>query len=146
MDRTGARSTCAVLVLGLCACASSRNVRARVGAATHEFEARVARGDLAGVARMYEDDAVIMGPSGIAAEGREAIDAYWKGSEGVERLTMDVESVEGGREMPVQMGRSVVVTGAGGARRMTGERFVTVWRRQRDGSYRIAVDASWPDQ
>jgi ketosteroid isomerase-like protein len=116
-----------------------------IAAANRELEERFERGDNAGVAAMYEDDAVLLGPDGYRVQGREAIDAYWDHEREAPRWTLEVLGLEGDASMPVQRGRSILEHVRGGERRVSEVEFVVVWRRQEDGSYRIAVDAYWSE-
>ena len=42
-----------------------------------EWESRFNSGDLQGVANMYRDDALLLGPNGYRVTGREEVNAYW---------------------------------------------------------------------
>ncbi len=113
--------------------------------ANRELESRFERGDNAGVAAMYEDDAVLLGADGYRVEGREAIDAYWDRARENPGWTLDILSLEGDVSLPVQRGRSVLEYDRDGARRVSDVQFLVIWRLQPDGTYRIAVDAYWSE-
>jgi len=114
--------------------------------------ARYNRGDMSGVARMYEDDAVMISSRGERYQGRAAIDAYWnppqKPGQGSKpgKWTLEVLSVEGTEFMPVQRGRSILEGQWEGKATTSDVQFVVVWRKQPDGSYRISVDSWWPTE
>lgn len=119
-------------------------MRAQVEALNGALMTRYRKGDMLGVAALYADDAILLGPDGYRVEGREAIDAYWQRISQPVDWKLEVTSVEGGRGLLHQRGVSHL-----SYRRDTGEvhtsvvQFVVVWTRQSDGAYRIAVDAYW---
>ena len=72
----------ALTLLALTACTSPDPLRAEIEARTAEWTAMFDAGDYAGVARVYADDAIMLGPDAGRTEGRAAIDAYWADSGG----------------------------------------------------------------
>lgn len=111
------------------------------------------RGDKLAVARMYEDNAVMISDRGERYQGREAIDAYWNpppkpGAAAPKpgAWSLEVLSVEGNPNMLIQRGRSILKSEWDGKASTSDVQFVVVWRRQSDNSYKIAVDAWWPTQ
>ena len=59
---------------------------------------------------------------------------------------LEVISVEGTEDMPVQHGRSTLeYDAADGQHRVSVVDFILIWRRADDGRYRIAVDAYWAE-
>ena len=118
------------------------DLRATIVALNGTMEERLRAGDLAGVAAIYADDGLILGP-GTRVDGREAIDAYWAGLSGARDWTLDVHRLEGGPVVVHQRGRSTLEIERDGTLHTSVVEFVIVWVRQDDGSYRIAVDAYW---
>lgn len=120
------------------------DLRAEAERLNRILETRYAAGDLAGVAAMYADNAIMLGPDGYRVEGRDAIDAYWTRITNPVSWKLEVIDAEGGRGLIHQRGVSVLTYG-----RDTGEvhtstvQFVLVWVRQPDGEYRIGMDAYW---
>lgn len=102
------------------------------------------RGDYRAVANAYLDDAVLLGPNNYRVEGRQAIDAYWIRTWNDPHWTLEVLDVDGTPDMPVQRGRSLLRTTENGRIDVSDVQFIVVWRRQPDGTYKIAVDAYWP--
>src|SRR5687767_6563867 len=75
------------------------------------------RNDPQAIARMYTDDARIIGPSGTVIEGRASIDRYWASFPMQSRTwTLDVIEAGGTRDLAYQWGRYTI---SGGARSQT---------------------------
>lgn len=122
-----------------------------IRAANDRLETLYVAGDYAGVAAMYEDDAVLLGPGGYRVQGRRALDEYWAPRPDLPppanpAWSLDIEWVEGVDSLLVQRGVSRLSRERDGERRESVVHFYVVWRRQEDGSYKIAVDAYWPPE
>ncbi len=143
----------ALLLLALPACvgagrSSSEPVglRADVESAHDGLVASFRAGDLAGVARGYTDDAVMLGPDGYRIQGKEAMEKYWTGLRGGRDWTLEALDVDGDRDLVFELGRSTLVHENHDGQIVTSVvKFVGVWRRQPDGSLKLAVDAWWHD-
>lgn len=136
----------AVWLTGCTAAHSDRATFDAIVAANRELMDRMNRGDRAGVARMYADDAVLLGPNNYRVEGRAAIDEYWTRDKATARWKLEVLSVECPADMPVQRGRSILETQRDGVWKSSDVQFLVIWRRQPDGGYRVAVDAYWSSE
>ena len=121
------------------------DLRGQVARLNDELMARYRAGDMLGVAAMYSDDAVMLGPNGYRVAGREAIDAYWTRITRPIDWELEIVAVEGGRGLLHQRGVSRLRY----HREDTGEphtstvQFVVIWVQQPDGGFRIGVDAYW---
>lgn len=148
------RSTLTLALVGLVGCAApvpgERDpdpdpvLWAEVRDANDELERRLEAGDLAGVAALYADDALLLGPGGRRVVGREAIDAYWAGFASARTWDLEVLDLRGTRDLLVQRGRSTIAFETDGERRLGVVEFVVVWGRDEQGSLRVLVDAYWP--
>ena len=107
------------------------------------MEEALRKGDLQGVANFYADDGVLVGPNGYRVAGRKAIDAYWTKLQNPKDWRLEVLSVEGDKGVIVQRGRSRLVVAPGGQERISVVEFVLIWHQQKDGTYKIAMDAYW---
>ena len=117
---------------------------AQVVALNAALTQRFRAGDLLGVAAMYADDAVMLGPDGYRVAGRAAIDAYWTRFKSPVDWQLEIVAVDGRRGLIHQRGVSHLSD-----RRDSGELhtstvdFVVLWVLGPDDAYRIGVDAYW---
>jgi uncharacterized protein (TIGR02246 family) len=110
-----------------------------------ELERRFRDGDLLGVADLYADDALMLGPDGRRVEGREAIDAYWARISEPRDWRLDVREIGGSSAAAYELGRSTLTIAPGGEPRTAVVDFLVLWRPEGD-SYRIVLDMYWtPD-
>jgi uncharacterized protein (TIGR02246 family) len=115
-------------------------LRQEVDSLNRAMEQAFARGDMIAVAKFYADDAKLMGPGGADISGRAAIDRYWEGLKGAKSWKLEVLDLGGDRTTAYQVGRSTLVTSGAARDQKSVSRFVVIWKRQPDGSYRIALD------
>jgi ketosteroid isomerase-like protein len=93
------------------------------------------RGDVAGFARVYAEDARILPPDAEPIDGRAAIEQFWAGAArqlGIRDLRLISDEVEVLGERAYEQGRFEFMTGQGPAR----GKFIVVWRREPDGEWR----------
>ena len=142
----------AIVALGL----SSPSAAGAQGAAQHPADpalvgeiralndsmvATLARGDMAGIARFYADDGRLVGPRRATVRGRAEIDRYWTSLLGAKSWRLEVLEVGGTRDAAYQVGISRLTTAAPDGREQTHvSEFVVIWKRQADGSLKIALD------
>ena len=134
--------------LAIPASATQTDLRAEVERANQAMVAAFDRGDFLGVARMYTDDARIIGPGGQRVTGREAIDAYWtsmaaSGGEG-RAWKLEVLEVGGDAKSPYQLGRSTLSSVVAGGRGEMVSEFLGIWKRQPSGELRMYIDMLHP--
>ncbi|HJU76104.1 MAG TPA: nuclear transport factor 2 family protein, partial [Gemmatimonadaceae bacterium] len=98
------------------------------------------KGDLLAVARFYTDDGIVDGPRGERVAGRAALDKYWTGIQNPKSWKLEVLGLGGHPDFPYQIGRSTLVTSSPNGDRTSVVEFLVLWRREQDGSLRIAVD------
>ena len=143
------------LALAVAACASAGGPRTGGGTGadadaliaiarvSRDFSARYMRGDAAGMAAIYTDDAVIFPPGRAAIRGRPALEAYWRLDEG-ERITdhrVTSESVVLRGDLAYDYG-TYVVRGERGGKPFgpTHGKYVIVWREVAPGDWRMQLD------
>lgn len=123
---------------------TARSVRQIATELCDELMRRYRAHDMEGVAAMYADDAVLLGPRGYRVQGREAIDAYWGRITDPIDWTLETLTVEGGDGLIHQRGVSTLrYRRADGGSHTSIVQFALVWIQRDDGSHRIAVDAYW---
>ncbi len=98
------------------------------------------RGDLAGVARFYADDATILFHRGQKIRGRQAVDNYWTSIKGAKDWKLDVIEVGGSRDEAYQIGKSSFTSEVNGKESTYTCDFLVIWKRQKDGALKIYVD------
>ena len=123
------------------AAADDSALAAEVRALNAAMMAAFDRRDLAAVARFYADDARIVGPGRATVRGRAAIDRYWTGLRNPRAWKLEVVEVGGSRDRVYQVGVSAFTSARDDGTESTYTcDFVVIWKRQRDGTLRIALD------
>lgn len=116
-------------------------VRQLIERLNHEMDACLMRGDLAGYAAFYADDATIIGFDKRKIQGREAIDRFCFDMTGVIEATAVVLDVGMSGDLVYQVATSFARWERNGE---PGSYFcdcMYVWRKEPDGTYRIFLDA-----
>lgn len=98
------------------------------------------KGDMAGVAAFYADDATIYYSRDKRVRGRKALDAYWAGIKGGKDWVLEVYEVGGEKDAAYQIGRSTLTSEVGGKQSVYACDILVVWKRQKDGQLRIHAD------
>ena len=119
---------------------ASRDLRAEIQAVNDSMVTALAKGDMLAVARFYTDDARIDGPRGTLVQGRKAVDAYWTSIRGAKSWKLEVLAVGGPPDQPYQIGRSTLITSSPDGDRTSVVEFLGVWRRDKGGGLRLAID------
>jgi uncharacterized protein (TIGR02246 family) len=114
-----------------------------VAASNMKFEAAFNGGDAAGVAALYNADAVAMPPSAAIVEGRENIQALWQSyiDAGVADLDLNTVSLEDHGGSATERGTvSFTVPNKKGGRDSASGKFIVYWTRGDDGAWRLQWD------
>lgn len=103
------------------------------------------KGDMLGVAHIYADDAMIIFPNyqakqGRKIQGRVAIDKYWLAIGKPKSWSLEVFEVGGTKDAIWVLGKSTLTEEYDGKDHTYVGDFVVIWKRQKDGSYRIHTD------
>lgn len=117
--------------------------RARVEKLGKQFTDAFGKGDLAAVAGMYSEDAMAFPPEAEIVKGRPAIQAMWRGVREIGAQSMDFEIVDvaASGNFLVETGIATLhVAGAGPAQATVKVKYVVVWKKQKDGSWKIYRD------
>ncbi|HEX6534166.1 MAG TPA: SgcJ/EcaC family oxidoreductase [Gemmatimonadaceae bacterium] len=119
--------------------ARSTDSREAIRAANARFASAFERGDAAELASCYTTDALVLPPNGDPAQGRAAIEEFWRGVIGLGLTGMSLETVELADlgEVAIEVGR-YALHGEGGAVADHGK-YIVVWRRT-DGRWLVHRD------
>ena len=102
------------------------------------------RGDIAAVAAMYSDDALVLPPDSDLVQGRSAIEALWKGTRdsGMKDLAFTVLDVHSSRDLAVEVGKADFKIQTANQAESSSQtvKYVVVWKRQKDGAWRLFRD------
>lgn len=101
------------------------------------------QGDVAAVAALYTDDAVLMPPNLEMLRGKEAIEQFWAGARqmGVLDPALETVQVEESGDMACEIGvYTLKIQPEGGQATTDKGKYVVLWKRQGDGSWKLAVD------
>lgn len=117
--------------------------RARIEKLGKSFTDAFDRGDVAAVAGMYAEDAVVLPPDGDLVKGRAAIQGIWQGFRdmGGKSMKFTVLDVDASGNLIVETGLAELqVQPAGAAAVTVPVKYVVVWKKQKDGSWKISRD------
>jgi uncharacterized protein (TIGR02246 family) len=111
------------------------------------FEALFNAGDAAGMAAFYAEDARLLAEHADLVRGRDAIERFWR--EAISRArsasavrTIRLDEVISSGDLGYALGTVVVQIPSG--RELT-TKYATIWQRDADGGWRLAVDSSSPN-
>jgi len=123
--------------------AKSDPVRAAIEKQGAAFTAAFGRGDIAAVAAAYAEDAIAFPPDAEMARGRAAIQALWKGlhDAGGKTITLTTLDVHSGGSLAVETGTATLkILPPGGAEQSQMVKYVVVWKKQPDGTWKLYRD------
>jgi uncharacterized protein (TIGR02246 family) len=145
----------AVTSLIICACATPQQstgsvtpsgtqaVRAQIEQAAVRFADAFNRGDVAALGAMYDTGAVVLAPNAPPMRGRQNIETFWTGAkqQGFQTLNLTVGSVEVIGNHAIELGSYTLVVQPPGQGEVTDRgKYMVVWRRQSDGSWKLYRD------
>jgi uncharacterized protein (TIGR02246 family) len=119
--------------------------QAAIRAADTAFSTAAGAGDAAGLAAMYLPNASLMPPNAATVQGREAIQKFWGAFVDANRvdIALKAEEVEGHGDLAYSRGRytlDLTPKAKGPAAAHDEGKFLTIFRRQADGTWLLAVD------
>ncbi len=119
-------------------------VRRAIDSANAALTDAFSKGDAMALAAHYESDGAIMMPNGPAWKGRAAIEENGKGMFGeiaLSDMKLTTEDVVVSGDLAVETGTyALKVTEKGGKAVPDNGKYIVVWRRQADGSWKIHRD------
>ena len=104
-----------------------------------QFEEAFARGDAAGCAAVYSEDAKILPPDSPALTGRQAGQEVWQSviNMGVKRVSLQTLEMEEMGDTAVERGAATVyIQGEDGQTMEASAKFIILWKRQSDGVWK----------
>jgi uncharacterized protein (TIGR02246 family) len=109
---------------------------------SRDFEAAVGRGDAAGLAALYTEDAVVMPPNHPAVNGRAAIQEFFTGmlAQGVRNMKLAQTTVTGSGSTGYEVGSYEFDLGPAGAPVHDKGKYIVGMKRSASGKWLIAHD------
>ena len=120
-----------------------REARAAIDAANAKFSEAFARGDAKALAAMYTFDAIAFPPDSEMIRGNEAIGNFWKTTRenGVQSATLTTVDVGRSGDVAYEVGNvSLKIHPVGQELTTAAAKYVVVWKRQSDGSWKLHRD------
>ncbi len=117
--------------------------RAAIEAANAKFTKAFEAGDANGVASLYTPDAIVLPPDHEMVKGRRAIADFWKATQesGVKSAVLTTVDVGTSGNVAYEVGTVLLtVQPQGKAATTASAKYVVVWKRQADGSWRLHRD------
>jgi uncharacterized protein (TIGR02246 family) len=117
--------------------------RAAIEAANARFSEAFARGDVKAIVAMYTPDAIVFPPDSEMIRGNEAIGHFWKTTRdnGAQSATLTTVDVGRSGDIADEVGEvSVTIQPAGKEPTTAAAKYVVVWKRQSDGSWKLHRD------
>lgn len=119
-----------------------QNLRMAIETANQRFMEAFRRGDAAGVADCYTEQARILPPDSEMIQNRDNIRSFWQAvlNSGVTEARLETLDVEaGGEEMVREIGRFRLTILQGSETVYSPGKYVVVWKREA-GSWKMDVD------
>jgi len=122
---------------------SVREAQAAIEAANARFSEAFARGDAKALSAMYTSDAIAFPPDSEMIRGNEAIGEFWKATRdsGVRGAALTTIEVGRSGDVAYEVGKvSLTIQPAGKEPTTAVAKYVVVWKRQADGSWKLHRD------
>ncbi|MFQ5640467.1 MAG: SgcJ/EcaC family oxidoreductase [bacterium] len=118
-------------------------LRTDIEAENVKFTAAFSRGDAAGVAALYTENAVIQPPNSDAVHGREAIQSFMQSgfTAGLKDLTLTTVAVEGSGDTAYEIGTYTLKVQPEGETAMKDSgKYMVFWKQQAGGGWKLQTD------
>ena len=117
--------------------------QAAIEAANARFSDAFARGGAKALSAMYTSDAIAFPPDSEMIRGNEAIGEFWKATRdgGVQSAALTTIDVGRSGDVAYEVGKvSLTIQSAGKEPTTAMAKYVVVWKRQADGSWKLHRD------
>ena len=118
------------------------NVQAAITSMNQKFMDAFKRGDAAGIAALYTDEAKLLPPGNQMVSGREAIESFWQGAMnmGIKEAKLETVRVEAEGNLAYEIGRfALAVQPESGEGTTIAGKYVVVWKNQ-GGTWKLHAD------
>ncbi len=118
-------------------------VRKAIEDAEATFTAAFNRGDAAGVAALYTENATLLPPNSEMIQGRQGIQDFWNGGlqMGLKDVTLTTVDVGGNGDTAYSTGKYTLNIQPEGQEGMSDSgKYVVIWKRLADGTWKYHVD------
>lgn len=109
---------------------TNQSTRAQIDATNAAFMAAFQRGDSAGLAAVYTEDAQIFPPNAETMTGKPAIQTFWQGAldMGVAEARLETVDVEADGDTAWEVGKGVLKAKDGGV--IDEVKYIVLWKRE----------------
>ena len=117
--------------------------RDSIEATTKTLMESLSGGDAAGVAAHYTDDAALLPPGAAKIDGREGIQGFWQAliDAGVRDVTLTTQEIDDFGDVANDVGTiSATAPSEDGGRVQLAGKYLVVWKRGGDGTWRLHRD------
>ena len=118
-------------------------VRKGIEDAEATFTAAFNRGDAAGVAALYTENATLLPPNSEMIQGRQGVQDFWAGGiqMGLKDVTLTTVDVGGSGDTAYSSGKYTLNIQPEGQEGMSDSgKYVVIWKLQDDGTWKYHVD------
>ncbi len=108
-----------------------------------KFVEAINKGDAAAAAALYTDDAILMPPNSEMIKGKSAIQEFWNTSiqMGIKNVSTTVVDIQVSGDLAYRIGKYTLTVQPQDHPAVTDSgKFLDIWKRQADGSWKIQVD------
>jgi len=123
--------------------AEAESIRQEIEERNREFVAAFNRGDAAGVAANYTEDALVLPPGAPMVRGRQAIEQFWQSIMGMGVCEVDLrtQEVEASGDLAYEIGAATLkIQSESGPPTTDTVKYVVVWKRRASGPWQLAAD------
>ncbi len=115
--------------------------RAAIRQGDQDFARLMNAKDMKGVAAIYAEDAIVLSPNEAAVQGRAAIQAWIESFPPTTNFQVQIQEVEGEGDLAYVRGTATfTITPSGAAPVEERAKYIEIWRKQKDGSWKIMRD------